>query len=108
MARLGANVVGIDASEEAISVAQHHAKHDPEMCSKLDYRCTTAEDLIDHDGGGFDAVIASEVIEHVGDQEFFVQTCAKLTKVNAPGCSPFYSVIINKFQFTNFNFRSCL
>ena len=41
----------------------------------------TAEDLVDQ-SDGFDAVVASEVIEHVGNQEFFVETCAQLTKVN--------------------------
>ena len=72
--------MGIDASEEAISVAQHHAKHDPAVREGVNYRCMTAEDLVDEENV-FDAVVASEVIEHVGDQEFFVETCAQLTKV---------------------------
>lgn len=42
----------------------------------------TAEDLVNQ-SDGFDAVVASEVIEHVGNQEFFVETCAQLAKVNA-------------------------
>ncbi|XP_028413818.1 ubiquinone biosynthesis O-methyltransferase, mitochondrial-like [Dendronephthya gigantea] len=95
IARLGANVVGIDASEEAISVAQHHAKHDPEICGRLEYRCMTAEDLVEQTGGGFDAVIASEVIEHVSDQEFFVETCAKLTK---PGGTLMFTTINRTIQ----------
>ena len=82
LARLGANVVGIDASEEAISVAQHHAKHDPEVSERVNYKCMTAEDLVGQ-SEGFDAVVASEVIEHVGNQDFFVEACAQLTKVKA-------------------------
>ena len=31
----------------------------------------------------FDAVVASEVIEHVGDQSLFIKTCSELTKVNS-------------------------
>lgn len=73
--------MGIDASEEAISVAQHHAKQDPEVSNRVKYRCMTAEELVEQ-SDSFDAVIASEVIEHVGDQEFFVRTCTQLTKVN--------------------------
>jgi 2-polyprenyl-6-hydroxyphenyl methylase/3-demethylubiquinone-9 3-methyltransferase len=72
--------MGIDASEEAISVAQHHAQHDPAVRESVTYKCMTAEDLVD-ECSGFDAVVASEVIEHVGDHEFFVKTCAQLTKV---------------------------
>ncbi len=85
--------MGIDASEEAISVAQHHAKHDPDVRERVNYRCTTAEDLVD-ESDGFDAVVASEVIEHVGNQEFFVETCAQLTKVNAYDYKPH-----QKFEF---------
>ena len=45
LARLGANVVGIDASNENVHVAQRHAKKDPRLISgpgRVEYRCITA------------------------------------------------------------------
>ena len=74
--------MGIDASDEAISIAQHHAKHDPAVRERVEYKYMTGEDLVDQ-SDGFDSVVASEVIEHVADPKFFVETCAKLTKVSA-------------------------
>lgn len=79
LSRLGATVTGIDASEGAISVAKFHAKHDPDIGSRLNYECITAEELL-KESPNFDAVVASEVIEHVNDQELFIKTCSQLTK----------------------------
>ena len=42
MARLGASVTGVDASEKNISVASLHAE---KSGLDIDYRCTTAEEL---------------------------------------------------------------
>ncbi|XP_046857214.1 LOW QUALITY PROTEIN: ubiquinone biosynthesis O-methyltransferase-like [Xenia sp. Carnegie-2017] len=78
LARLGAKVTGIDASEEVIKVARNHAKHDPEVKENVNYECTSVEDLVDQ---SFDVVVASEVIEHVADQVMFVKKCSQLTKL---------------------------
>ena len=76
MARLGATVTGIDASAEAIVAASAHAARSGLAIS---YECAAAEELLDR-GVCFDAVIASEVIEHVADPAAFLVTLAGLLK----------------------------
>ena len=74
MARLGADVVGADASETNIEVAKLHAA---EGNVKVDYRMTTAEDLADA-GEKFDVILNMEVVEHVADKELFIAKCAEM------------------------------
>ena len=75
LARLGATVTGIDATEAMVQAARVHAKA---MGLTVDYRVAAAEDLKEK----FDAVIALEVIEHVADRDLFLQSlCARV----APG-----------------------
>ena len=76
MARLGAEVVGADASETNIEVAKLHAA---EVGVSIDYRATTAEALADA-GEKFDVVLNMEVVEHVADVDFFVSRCAEMVK----------------------------
>ena len=74
LAKLGASVTGIDASERNIKTASLHAR---ESRLVIDYRNTTAEALVAA-GERFDAVLALEVIEHVADVPLFVSCCAEL------------------------------
>ena len=77
MSRLGAEVTGIDASEKNINVAKLHAKK-----SNLDikYICTSPENMqID---SKFDVILNMEIIEHVSDVNFFLESCSKLLKKN--------------------------
>jgi 2-polyprenyl-6-hydroxyphenyl methylase/3-demethylubiquinone-9 3-methyltransferase len=76
MARLGAVVTGIDASEKNIAVAGLHAQ---KMGLSIDYRATTAEALR-AEGAAFDVVLALEIVEHVADVPFFLETVAALVK----------------------------
>ena len=76
MARLGADVVGADAAERNIPVAQIHAE---EQGLTIDYRHTTAEALAE-DGEVFDAVLNMEVVEHVADPLAFFKACHALLK----------------------------
>lgn len=76
LARLGAKVTGIEPAEESIEIAKAHAK---ESGLKIDYRPTTAEDVL-ASGETFNVVIASEVIEHVTKPANFVRTLSGLTK----------------------------
>ncbi|MEQ8394730.1 bifunctional 2-polyprenyl-6-hydroxyphenol methylase/3-demethylubiquinol 3-O-methyltransferase UbiG [Thalassobaculum sp.] len=76
MTRLGASVTGVDADGAGIAAATAHAD---EMGLKIDYRTGAAEDLA-ADGDRFDAVVASEVIEHVADKAAFVEALATLLK----------------------------
>lgn len=76
MARLGSTVTGIDASEKNIKVASLHAE---KMGLSIDYRATTAEALR-AEGAQFDVVLALEIVEHVADVPFFLETVAALVK----------------------------
>jgi 2-polyprenyl-6-hydroxyphenyl methylase/3-demethylubiquinone-9 3-methyltransferase len=76
LARIGAQVVGADASETNIEVAKLHAA---KSSVAVDYRATTAEALADA-GEQFDIVLAMEIIEHVADVELFVSRCAQMVK----------------------------
>ena len=76
MARLGAKVTGIDASERNITVAAQHAK---EAGLTIDYRALTAEELAE-EGRTFDLVLNMEVLEHVADVEAFLAAAASLLK----------------------------
>jgi len=76
LARLGADMVGIDPAAENIEVARVHAS---EAGVAVDYRATTAETLAAA-GERFDAVLAMEVVEHVVDVPAFVATCASMVK----------------------------
>lgn len=76
LARLGAKVTAIDASEQAIIAAEAHAG---ESGLKIDYRNCSAETLLD-EGMTFDAVVSLEVIEHVPDPEAFVELAGALVR----------------------------
>ena len=75
MSRLGADVVGIDASQKNINIAKLHAKK-----SNLDinYFCISPENFqIDKK---FDVILNMEIIEHVDNAEFFLKSCSRLLK----------------------------
>jgi 2-polyprenyl-6-hydroxyphenyl methylase/3-demethylubiquinone-9 3-methyltransferase len=76
MARLGADVVGADAAERNIPVAQLHAE---QSGLTIDYRHTTAEALAEA-GEQFDAVLNMEVVEHVADPLIYLTACRQLMK----------------------------
>lgn len=77
MARLGAQVTGVDASEANIKTALTHAK---EQALDIDYRAGTAEGLIDSGEPPFDIVLNLEVVEHVADPRQFLMDTASLVK----------------------------
>ncbi len=76
LARLGAEMVGADAAEEAVAAAQAHAAAGG---LAIDYRATTAEALASS-GERFDVVLAMEIVEHVPDFAAFLATCAGLVR----------------------------
>lgn len=76
LARLGANVLGIDASDRGISTARAHAAA---MGVAVEYQQTTVAALLDT-GHSADVVLALEVIEHVPDPRQFVHECAALVR----------------------------
>lgn len=76
MARLGAEVVGVDAAERNIPVAQTHAA---QSGLQIDYRHTTAEAMAAA-GERFDVVLNMEVVEHVADPLAYLTACRQLLK----------------------------
>ena len=87
LAARGADVLGIDASEEALTAARAHLE-----ASGLDveYRATTAEALAESLPGRFDVVTCMELIEHVPDGAALVAACARLAR---PGGTVVFSTI---------------
>ncbi len=75
MSRLGADVVGIDASDKNINVAKLHAKKNN---LKIKYFCTSPENLDIQNK--FDVILNMEIVEHVEDIDFFLKSCSKLLK----------------------------
>ena len=78
MARLGATVVGADAAERNIPVAQIHAE---QSGLEIDYRHTSAEAIV-QTGETFDVILNMEVVEHVADPLGFLTACKDLLKPN--------------------------
>jgi len=87
LAKLGANVTGIDMGTEPLNVAKLHAL---ETGVSINYQKITAEEKAQVDGGVFDIVTCMEMLEHVPDPASVVQACAALAK---PGGLIFFSTL---------------
>ena len=77
MNRLGAEVIGIDASSKNISVAKLHAKKNN---LKIKYFCASPENFKNKEK--FDVILNMEIVEHVDDINYFLHSCSKLLKRN--------------------------
>jgi len=86
MARMGAEVVGADASQTNVEIARIHAA---QSGLAIDYRAATAEDLAAA-GERFDIVLNMEVVEHVADVDLFLSSCAGMVR---PGGLMFVATI---------------
>jgi 2-polyprenyl-6-hydroxyphenyl methylase/3-demethylubiquinone-9 3-methyltransferase len=86
MARLGAQVTGIDAARRNITVAGLHAER---QGLAIDYKQITAEGLAEA-GQQYDIVLALEIVEHVADVDLFLKSCGRLVK---PGGLLFLSTL---------------
>ena len=75
LSKLGARVVGIDASEKNIKIAKTHAKKNN---LKIDYYCASPENFISKKK--FDVVLNMEIVEHVEDVNLFLKESSKFLK----------------------------
>lgn len=87
MARLGADVVAIDATLPNIKTAEARKA---KTAIEIDYRHTTAEDLLKTHSEKFDIILNMEVIEHVANPALFLQSAIELL---APGGIMFIATI---------------
>ena len=77
MARMGASVTGIDASDQNIKIAKLHSKKNK---LKINYLCSSPEKL--NVKKKFDVILNMEIIEHVENVDFFLKSCSNLLKKN--------------------------
>ena len=77
MCRLGASVVGIDASKKNIEVAKFHSKKNK---LKINYKVASPETL--KTKVKFDVILNMEIVEHVEDINFFIKESSNLLKKN--------------------------
>lgn len=87
LARLGASVVGIDAAAEVVNSAREAVQHffnRRNQVGSVTVECSTVEEYAEKHPEEFDAVVASEVVEHVNNLEQFVNSCITLAKHGAP------------------------
>jgi len=75
MSRLGADVIGIDASDKNIKVAKSHAK---KSNLNINYLNTKPENL--KLNNEFDIILNLEVIEHVENLDLYLKSCFDLLK----------------------------
>ena len=87
MARLGAQVTGIDLGEKALKVAELHSL---ESGINVRYELIAAEAMAERAACQYDVVTCMEMLEHVPDPAAIVQACARLVK---PGGRIFFSTL---------------
>jgi 2-polyprenyl-6-hydroxyphenyl methylase/3-demethylubiquinone-9 3-methyltransferase len=75
MARLGADVTGVDASSKNIIVAKSHAKKNN---LNINYLNNVPENL--NFKNKFDIILNLEVVEHVENLNLYLKSCSKLLK----------------------------
>ena len=77
MARLGAKVTGIDASDKNINIAQLHSK---ESGLNINYINASPEKL--NEVEKYDIILNLEIVEHVENVNLYLNSCYKLLKKN--------------------------
>lgn len=87
LAKQGADVLGIDLSEELIDIADLHGL---ESGAGARYQKISAEALAEQQPESFDHVTCMEMLEHVPDPGSIIAACAKMVK---PGGMVFFSTL---------------
>eukprot|EP00088_Acartia_fossae_P039957 TRINITY_DN4159_c0_g1_i1.p1 TRINITY_DN4159_c0_g1~~TRINITY_DN4159_c0_g1_i1.p1 ORF type:complete len:330 (-),score=22.39 TRINITY_DN4159_c0_g1_i1:165-1046(-) len=82
LARLGANVTAVDACKENIEIAKLHSSKQ-KLTKEINYQCITVEEFAEScndESDKFDAIVASEIIEHVDNPQLFISSMSTLLK----------------------------
>ena len=80
MSKLGADVTGIDASENTIGVAKSHSKS---IDSSVKYFQNTIEEFVSsYPDESFDVITCLEMLEHVPSPGEIIKICSGLLKQN--------------------------
>lgn len=85
MARIHANVTAIDPGDNVIAVAKEHLETnytDEGFKNRISYRSESIENHIIEHSNKYDAVVVSEVIEHVTNKHEFLNACVAALQVN--------------------------
>ncbi len=77
LSKLGADVIGIDASEKNIKIAKTHARKNN---LRINYYCASPENFLFKQK--FDVVLNMEIIEHVENVNIFLKESSKFLKKN--------------------------
>ncbi|MBL0710397.1 MAG: bifunctional 2-polyprenyl-6-hydroxyphenol methylase/3-demethylubiquinol 3-O-methyltransferase UbiG [Colwellia sp.] len=77
LAKLGANMTGIDMGTEPLNVAKLHAL---ETGLSINYEKITAEEKAQQMTASFDLVTCMEMLEHVPDPASVISACSQLVK----------------------------
>ncbi|CAH0551323.1 unnamed protein product [Brassicogethes aeneus] len=95
LARLGGCITGLDANE---SIIDHAQKHSMKQGLNISYSAGCIEDFAKNNKEKFDAIVASEIIEHVTQKEEFLKACLECLKPNGS----IFITTINKTTPANF------
>lgn len=87
MAKLGAEVTGIDMGAAPLEIAKLHGL---ESGLSVDYQQTTAEQFAEEHQAQYDVVTCMEMLEHVPEPSSVVRACYRLVK---PGGHVYFSTL---------------
>ncbi len=90
LAKKGANMLGIDLSEDLIDIADLHGL---ESGVTANYKKISAESLAVAEPESFDHIVCMEMLEHVPEPGSVIAACAKMVK---PGGYVFFSTLNRK------------
>ncbi|XP_061402573.1 ubiquinone biosynthesis O-methyltransferase, mitochondrial-like [Musca vetustissima] len=96
LARLGASMTALDLSDELIGVARTHLSQEanPKLCDLINYRIEPIEMHAKDKQNYYDALVISEVLEHIDDKVAFLQASVQCLK---PGGSIFITTLNKTF-----------
>uniref|UniRef100_A0A336KST0 Ubiquinone biosynthesis O-methyltransferase, mitochondrial n=1 Tax=Culicoides sonorensis TaxID=179676 RepID=A0A336KST0_CULSO len=90
LARLHGRVTGLDPGADLLKVAKEHLLLDKELENRIQYCAETVEDHAKANVEKYDAVVASEVLEHVSNKAGFLEACIMALR---PGGSLFLTTL---------------